>query len=122
MLPNPQHGILNKSKSLRNDKVYAVVAYILQLNGVIGENDTIHAQTLAAARMPNRQSRTLSFIRRSRQAHPQHLGQTSKVRSGQLKRDRGNGSGSTLHRRKNNHCCSLQFDRCDSANPHDGGP
>ena len=84
-----------------------------------------HAAGYALAGRPSwgiAQSRTLSFIRRSRQAHPQHLGQTSKVRSGQLKRDRGNGSRSTLHRRKNNHCCSLQFDRCDSANPHDGGP
>ena len=37
---------LNESKSLTNDEIYAVVAYILQLNGVIGENDTIDAQTL----------------------------------------------------------------------------
>jgi mono/diheme cytochrome c family protein len=45
---------LNDSKSLRDDEVYAVVAYILQLNGVIEENDTIDAQTLPAVRMPNR--------------------------------------------------------------------
>ena len=45
---------LNESKSLTNDEVYAVVAYILQLNGVIGENDTIDARTLPAVRMPNR--------------------------------------------------------------------
>ena len=34
----------NESKSLTNDEVYAVVAYILQLNGVVGENDTIDAR------------------------------------------------------------------------------
>ena len=45
---------LNESKSLSNDEVYAVVAYLLQLNGTIGENDTINAQTLPKVRMPNR--------------------------------------------------------------------
>jgi cytochrome c len=53
---------LNDPKSLRDDEVYAVVAYILQLNGVIGENDTMDAQTLPAVRMPNRDG----FIRFSR--------------------------------------------------------
>ena len=37
---------LNESKSLTNDETYAVVAYILQVNGVIGENDLIDARTL----------------------------------------------------------------------------
>jgi hypothetical protein len=45
----------------------------------------------------------------------------SKVRSGQLKRDRSNASRSRLHRRANGPCCSLQFDRCGSANPHEAG-
>src|SRR6202022_3942906 len=36
----------NESKSLTNDEVYAVTAYILQLNGIIGENDVTNAQTL----------------------------------------------------------------------------
>jgi mono/diheme cytochrome c family protein len=53
---------LNEPKSLRDDEVYAVVAYILRLNGVIGENDTMDAQTLPAVRMPNRDG----FIRFSR--------------------------------------------------------
>src|SRR6476469_3839853 len=44
----------NESKSLTNGEVYAVVAYILQLNGVIGENDTIDAKTLPKVPMPNR--------------------------------------------------------------------
>ena len=38
----------NESKSLTNDEVYAVVAYILQLNGVIGENDHDRRKNTAA--------------------------------------------------------------------------
>ena len=53
---------LNESKSLTSDETYAVVAYILQLNEVIGENDTINARTLPAVRMPNRDG----FVRFSR--------------------------------------------------------
>ena len=41
----------NESKSLTNDEVYAVTAYILQLNGIIGENDVTNAQTLPKVRM-----------------------------------------------------------------------
>jgi mono/diheme cytochrome c family protein len=44
----------NQSKSLSNDEIYAVAAYILNLNGVIGDNDTIDAQTLPKVKMPNR--------------------------------------------------------------------
>jgi S-disulfanyl-L-cysteine oxidoreductase SoxD len=44
----------NESKTLTNDELYAVAAYILQLNGVIGENDTMNAETLPKVRMPNR--------------------------------------------------------------------
>jgi cytochrome c len=44
---------LNESKSLTNDEVYAVVAYLLRLNGIIGENDTMNAQTLPKVHMPN---------------------------------------------------------------------
>src|SRR5271163_1539091 len=47
-MPYPQ------SKSLSNDEVYAVAAYILNLNGVIGETDVINAQTLPKVIMPNR--------------------------------------------------------------------
>jgi mono/diheme cytochrome c family protein len=53
---------LNESKSLSNDEVYGVVAYLLWQNGVIGENDTIDTKTLPAVRMPNRDG----FIRFSR--------------------------------------------------------
>jgi len=44
----------NESKTLTNDELYAVAAYILQLNGIIGEYDTMNAQTLPKVRMPNR--------------------------------------------------------------------
>jgi S-disulfanyl-L-cysteine oxidoreductase SoxD len=41
-------------KSLSNDEVYAVTAYILALNKIIGENDTMNAETLPKVKMPNR--------------------------------------------------------------------
>src|ERR1044071_6481101 len=44
----------NESKSLTNDEVYAVVAYILNLNGIIADNDTMDEQTLRKVKMPNR--------------------------------------------------------------------
>jgi mono/diheme cytochrome c family protein len=44
---------LNESKSLSNDEVYAVVAYLLRLNDIIGDNDTISAETLPKVTMPN---------------------------------------------------------------------
>jgi cytochrome c len=40
--------------SLAPDEVYAVTAYLLQINGVITEADEINAATLAKVRMPNR--------------------------------------------------------------------
>jgi hypothetical protein len=45
---------LTAPKSLTDDQVYAVCAYILSLNGIIGVDDTMNAQTLPAVRMPNR--------------------------------------------------------------------
>ncbi len=45
----------NESKSLTNDEVYAVSAYILNLNGIIAEGDTLDAQTLTKVKMPNRE-------------------------------------------------------------------
>jgi cytochrome c len=45
---------LNESKSLTNDEVYGVVAYLLNLNGVIPDTETINAQTLPKVTMPNR--------------------------------------------------------------------
>jgi len=40
-------------KSLSNDEVYAVCAYILQLNGVIEPSAVMSSQTLARVQMPN---------------------------------------------------------------------
>jgi cytochrome c len=41
-------------KSLSDNEVYAVTAYILRLNGIIGDNDVIDAETLPHVKMPNR--------------------------------------------------------------------
>ncbi len=43
-----------ESKSLTPDELYAVSAYILNLNDVIGANDVLDAQSLPKVRMPNR--------------------------------------------------------------------
>ena len=40
--------------SLTPDQVYAVTAYLLQLNGIIGEQDVMDATTLPLVKMPNR--------------------------------------------------------------------
>ena len=45
---------LNESKTLRDDEVYALAAYILALNRIIGEDDVMDAKTLPQVRMPNR--------------------------------------------------------------------
>jgi cytochrome c len=41
-------------RSLSDDEVYALTAYILALNKLIGEQDEMNAQTLPKVRMPNR--------------------------------------------------------------------
>ena len=41
-------------KSLANDEVYALTAIILAGNKIIGENETMNAETLANVKMPNR--------------------------------------------------------------------
>ena len=48
-------------KSLTNDEVYSLTAYILSLNKIIGENDTMNAQTLPKVRMPNRDGFIVRF-------------------------------------------------------------
>ena len=40
-------------QSLSDDEVYAVTAYLLNLNGIIGDNDEMNAQTLPKVKMPN---------------------------------------------------------------------
>jgi S-disulfanyl-L-cysteine oxidoreductase SoxD len=55
-----RHGRIRRAmpwpqpRSLGNDEVYAVSAYIPKLNGIIGDNDTVNADTLPRVRMPNR--------------------------------------------------------------------
>ena len=43
-----------ESQSLTSDELYAVSAYILNLNGIVGANDVLDAQSLPKVRMPNR--------------------------------------------------------------------
>ena len=40
--------------SLSADQVYALTAYLLFLNGIVGEHDVIDARTLPLVKMPNR--------------------------------------------------------------------
>ena len=40
--------------SLTSDQVYAVVAHVLRLNGIAGENDVMDAKSLPKVMMPNR--------------------------------------------------------------------
>mgnify|MGYP001430019769 CR=1 FL=1 len=48
-------------KSLTSDEIYALTAYILVLNKVIGENDTMNSATLPQVRMPNRDGFIIRF-------------------------------------------------------------
>ena len=41
-------------KTLTDNEVYALTAYILALNKIIGENDVMNEETLPKVRMPNR--------------------------------------------------------------------
>jgi hypothetical protein len=41
--------------SLSPDQVYAVTAYLLYLNGIVGEQDVLDAKTLPQIKMPNRE-------------------------------------------------------------------
>ena len=43
-----------ETKSLTNDEIYAVSAYILNLNGIIGTDEVLDAQSLPKVKMPNR--------------------------------------------------------------------
>jgi S-disulfanyl-L-cysteine oxidoreductase SoxD len=47
-MPVPKPG------SLTHDEVYAVVAFLLYRNGIIGETDVMDAQSLPKVQMPNR--------------------------------------------------------------------
>src|SRR5919109_2121293 len=53
-------------QSLTDDEVYAVTAYLLHLNGIIGEADEMSALTLPKVKMPNRDNFILVYPRRGR--------------------------------------------------------
>jgi mono/diheme cytochrome c family protein len=44
----------DRPKSLTDEEVYAVAAYVLYLNGVIKQDDVLDAQSLPQVKMPNR--------------------------------------------------------------------
>lgn len=48
-------------RTLTNDEVYALTAYILALNKLIGESDEMNAETLPRVRMPNRDGFIVRF-------------------------------------------------------------
>jgi len=45
---------LQESKSLKDEEVYALAAFILAQNKIIGEDDVMDARTLPQVKMPNR--------------------------------------------------------------------
>ena len=54
----------NKPRSLTNDEVYALTAYLLSLNKIVGEQDVMNARTLPKVRMPNRDGFVVRFPER----------------------------------------------------------
>jgi len=51
----------NAPRSLADNEVYALTAYILSLNKLIGENDVMDAKTLPQVKMPNRDNFILPY-------------------------------------------------------------
>ncbi|HEX5281789.1 MAG TPA: c-type cytochrome [Micropepsaceae bacterium] len=54
----------NKPHSLSDPEVYALTAYVLRLNNLIGENDVIDAKSLPKVKMPNRDNFIIRFPER----------------------------------------------------------
>ena len=54
----------NAPKSLTDLEVYALTAYLLSLNKLIGETDVINAQTLPKVKMPNAENFIIRFPER----------------------------------------------------------
>ena len=54
----------NKPHSLSDQEVYALTAYVLRLNNLIGENDVIDAKSLPKVKMPNRDNFIIRFPER----------------------------------------------------------
>lgn len=52
--------------SLTDPEVYALTAYLLSLNGIIGKDDVMDGRTLPKVQMPNRGNFTLSYPDRPR--------------------------------------------------------
>jgi len=48
-------------RSLTNDEVYAITAYILAENKLIGPTDVMNAQTLPKVKMPNADNFIIRF-------------------------------------------------------------
>jgi len=44
----------DQPRTLSNDEVYSVAAFLLSLDGIVKENDELNAKTLPQVRMPNR--------------------------------------------------------------------
>lgn len=51
----------NMPRSLTDDEVYALTAYILSLNNFIGPNDVMDAKSLPQVKMPNRDNFTAPY-------------------------------------------------------------
>jgi len=49
------------SRTLTNAEVYAITAYLLAMNKIIGENDVMNAKTLPQVKMPNRDGFIVRF-------------------------------------------------------------
>jgi cytochrome c len=48
-------------RTLKDEEVYALSAYILSLNKLIGENEVMNAETLPKVKMPNRDNFIIKF-------------------------------------------------------------
>jgi cytochrome c5 len=51
----------NQPRTLSNDEVYALTAYLLALNKIIPENEVMNAKTLPQVKMPNRDGFIIRF-------------------------------------------------------------
>ena len=61
---------LNAPQSLTPDEVYAVSAYVLFLNGIVPQDTTLDADTLAKIKMPNRDGFVSAYPTPSARAKP----------------------------------------------------
>jgi mono/diheme cytochrome c family protein len=51
----------NEPRTLTNDEVYALTAYLLSLDKIIGENEVMDARSLPKVKMPNRDNFIIRF-------------------------------------------------------------